>query len=172
MSEKIKSIVPEGFQTLAPTENAIWWQKNPGDVIYGRLLARFPRAKSRKKDAFFYQIKVGPYEKLASLLGVAVDKIQILQGVRSGDEEKEIIKIKPGDIINVDESKALEVLSGYSESDGVFDVFIQCVEKVELDSGNDFWRIIPSVKTIKASSRPIEHKSRVVIDENETFPTT
>lgn len=125
------------YQDLASEQAEGWYQSQPGSWMRVKLLSR---VYMRSKDRYFYQAKV--IDASANMI------------VGKGDEAQQV-PVTKGAIIAFDERKALEVLAPYAESDGVFEAFIHCVSKDEIDGGKTFYRFTVKVRTIKKPSHPI-----------------
>jgi hypothetical protein len=125
--------VPDGFDIMAGRELADGWaKKEKGNVIQGRLVGRFKMGE----DRFFYQIKLDKETK--AITG-------------KGDDTSEVV-LKKGQMVNVDESKAMEDLRKYSDNGGVYNVWIMYGEKAKLPDGGSFWPIVngPRVQMVKS----------------------
>jgi len=132
--------LPEGFTALQVSGQQNWVSKAPGVELQGVLKGRFKRSNNdpKKRDTFFYQIKL------------TVDGCPAIFN-------KEDVTLKRGDIVCVDESKALEVLEAKAEStDEVWEVFIKYVEKVpnKKDPRTSFWRTAVGAKKLEGEQIP------------------
>lgn len=128
-----KNGIPDGFDIMAGRELADGWaMKAKDNVIQGRLIGRFTMGDDRA----FYQVKLDKPCKAF---------------VGRGDETQETV-LQAGQLVNVDESKAMDDLRKYAENGGTYDVWIMYGEKQKLEGGNTFWPIVngPRVKQVKA----------------------
>ena len=124
--------IPDGFDIMAGRELADGWaMKDKGNTIQGRLVGRFTMGDDRA----FYQVKLD--KPCKAITG-------------RGEETVEVV-LQPGNLVNVDESKAMDDLRKYCENGGTYDVWIMYGEKQKLEGGNTFWPIVngPRVKTVK-----------------------
>jgi hypothetical protein len=160
----------EGFRDLAPDRADGWMQPAAGAYVLGRLLGRFVMAKAgRKKQRAFYQVKVkkcGAPKTKDNPAG----EIYMVSG--KGDDST-TLPVQKGVTLAIDERKAIESLAPYAESDGVFDVFIQMIEKIEVAGGEQtFWRCNVRTKQLKAPSHPVRASSnaRAASDEDDDIP--
>jgi hypothetical protein len=130
--DEINAMVPDGFDINVGRQMADGWaRKGKGFIIQGRLLGRVSN-----DDKAYYQ--------------VALQK-PCFATTGKGDEVQEVT-LNEGQIVNVDESKALEDLNKYSSNGGIYDVWIMYGEKQQLPKGGSFWPVVngPRVKMIKA----------------------
>ena len=132
--------LPEGFAPLAVTGQQNWVVKKPGVTVRGVLKGRFERNKRnpKDKDSYFYQIKLTDDGCPAIF-------------------NKENVTLKRGDMVCVDESKALEVLESLaSEDDSVYEVFIKYIDKVpnQRDPRTSFWRTAVGSKRLEGDQIP------------------
>ncbi len=134
------SSLPTGFNAVTPQGegNRAWFKCEVGAVCQGRLIGRFQRKDSK---GAYYQIKLS----------------QTCKAVQGKGDASKTIELEPGDIINVDERSAISSLQPYADSDGIFDVYIQALEKIKLDGGKTFWRMNAGEKQLKAPTHPITH---------------
>lgn len=118
---------PDDFDIAAGREMADGWIiKAAGNVVQGRLLGRHTMpAKGNKKPRSYYQIRLQKPAKATSGKG----------------EDVEEVELKPGQIANVDESKALEELQTYLGKGTDYDVWFAYKAKEELSDGNTFWPV-------------------------------
>lgn len=124
--------LPEGFETVGPVDGIqTWFRPSIGDIVHGRLLGRHERGTGRKQA--FYQVRL--YAPAS--------------GIQGKGDEAELVELAKGDIINVNETKVLQDLRPLTGGDGIYDVHITVLEKVELDSGNTFWRMRIATKTLR-----------------------
>jgi hypothetical protein len=121
-----------------------WFQPQPGAWLLGRLLGRF---EMNDGERAFYQVKV----QSASA--------QMMTG--KGDDARSV-KVEKGNVVAVDERKALEILRPYAESDGIYSVLIQSVSKDEIKGGKSFWRFVTKCKALKPPTSPLRaHKAEI-----------
>lgn len=132
MASETEVKAPDGFDITVGRQNSDGWaRKGKGFTIQGRIINRIDQGD----DKAFYQILL--HKECFAVTG-------------KGDETKEIT-LKEGQIVNVDESKALEDLKKYATNGGVYDVWIMYGEKQQLASGGSFWPVVngPRVRMIK-----------------------
>lgn len=160
----------EGFKDLAPDRADGFFQPAPGAFILGRLLGRSIINKpGRKRQRAIYQIKV----KQAGAPKTKENPNGEAYMVSGKGDDSVTLPIQRGVTLAMDERKALEILAPYAESnDGVFDVFIRSVEKVEIANGEQtFWRFEIRTKQLKAPSHPIRpYSARAGSDEEDDIP--
>jgi hypothetical protein len=160
----------EGFKDLAPDRADGFFQPAPGAFILGRLLGRSIIIKQgRKKQRAIYQIKV----KTAGAPKTPQNPNGEAYMVSGKGDDSVTLPIQRGITLAMDERKALEILAPYAESnDGVFDVFIRSVEKVDIAGGEQtFWRFEIRTKQLKAPSHPIRpYSARAGSDEEDEIP--
>lgn len=118
--------MPDGFTPLNVSGQQNWVAKGPGVVVRGILKGRFKRNKigKNKKETFFYQVKTTIAEVPAIF-------------------DKEEVFLDKGDLVCVDETKALEGLEKLAaDTESMYEVFIKYIEKVpnQNDPGTSFWR--------------------------------
>jgi hypothetical protein len=157
--------VPSGFDTRVGRERGDGWlAKSAGQVVTGRLLGRHVMKGQVNDDGTFrtfYQIKIG---KESSFLD---SSNKIHPGVKAifqdEDKEKHEVILIEGQILNVDEHKALEELAPYTRDGGVYDVWFKYLSEDKLTRGRrnaTFWRLKgPFLKTLrpaKYAPRPAE----------------
>ncbi len=146
----------EGFKDVSPDRADGWFQPAPGAYILGRLLGRFVMAGNRRKPRAFYQVKV----KQAGAPKTKDNPSGQVFMVSGKGEESTVLPVLRGSTLALDERKALEVLSTYAESDGVFDVYIKMLEKVDLAGGEQtFWRCEIRAKALRPPTRPFRSSS-------------
>jgi hypothetical protein len=124
--EAVAMNMPDGFTPLNVSGQQNWVDKGPGVVVRGILKGRFKRNKigKNKKETFFYQIKL------------TIDNVPAIF-------DKEEVSLDKGELVCVDETKALEGLEKLAEdTESVYEVFIKYIEKVpnQNDPGTSFWR--------------------------------
>lgn len=160
----------EGFKDLAPDRADGFFQPAPGAFILGRLLGRSIINKpGRKKQRAIYQIKV----KTAGAPKTPQNPNGEAYMVAGKGDDSVTLPIQRGVTLAMDERKALEILAPYAESnDGVFDVFVRSVEKVDIANGEQtFWRFEIRTKQLKAPSHPIRpYSARAGSDEEDDVP--
>jgi hypothetical protein len=120
--------MPAHFRRATSASDAPWHQPTPGHSFSGRLLGRFemPPEPGRKPRAY-YQVR----------LATPADVAAKVEG--SNDYVPQIAKA--GEVISVDERKALECLRDLAESEKDYDVWISVLGKKKLDGGHTFWQI-------------------------------
>lgn len=144
--------LPEGFEVVTPVDsgNRCWLEKAPGVTVIGQLLGRFERKGTDKdKTSFYYQVKI---------TGFAKDKdgsVIPIKAVKGNGKDKETIVLIVGDVVNIDEISAISDLQKYADSDGVYSVFLQFIDKVGIQGGRSFWRVNVGAKTLKTPSMPL-----------------
>lgn len=123
---------PAGYDISVGRQSSDGWAKKfEGQTINGRLLGRYS-FESGKDERAYYQIKL--YSGCKAITG-------------KGTDTKEVDLIE-NQIVNVDESKAMEDLKTYATNGGIYDVWLQ-YGKQDVDS--KFWPVIgPKLKQIKA----------------------
>ena len=131
---------PDGFDTSIGRQMADgWFVRSENAICQGRLLARVPNGidKNSKKEKFFYQIKL--QKKCKATTGS--DK----------DGDKQEVDLEVDQIVNIDESRALEDLKELATTGGVYDIWIKFGAKKKVDKGW-FWPIVdgPRIKVIKS----------------------
>lgn len=154
--------VPAGFDTRVGRERGDGWLlKSEGQVVQGRLLGRFYMKGQQNDDGttrVFYQIKL---DKGC----IYMKNGERIEGVRANftdpeSKEKSEVILKPGQILNVDEHKALEDLSPFTRDGGTYDVWFKYLRESPIPGrGNrTFWELKgPHIKTIsqaKHAPRP------------------
>jgi len=132
--------LPEGFTALQVSGQQNWLKKAVGVEFRGILKGRFKRNNRdpKKKDTYFYQIKLTS------------------EGCPAVFDKEEIV-LKRGDILCVDESKALEVLESKAEdTTAVWEVFVRYVEKVpnQSDPRTSFWRTAVGARKLEGDQIP------------------
>jgi hypothetical protein len=116
-----------------------WLIKQPGLVICGELLGRFPRRGGRK--GFFYQVRIAS----------GANGGKPLPAIAGTGEERLETTVQPGEVIAFDESKAFESLQRLTDTDGKYAVYLVLGEKQTLASGNSFWPLVhEKYKILKA----------------------
>ena len=132
MSNDKKNEAPAGFDISVGRTQADGWAKKVKDnTIHGRLLGRYTMGEDRA----YYQV-----ELLADC-----------DAVEGKGEEVKDVKLKKGQIVNFDESKAFSDLKPYAADGGIYDVWFKYEDKIKLDNGNTFWPIVgPKLKQVKA----------------------
>ena len=137
-------VMPSDYQLVTPIEGEqLWWKPEPGAVVSGRILGRFPRKDDT--DGAFYQIRVSKFQGQDTGVKAITGK---------GDAAK-TVNVRPGQVINMDERSSLANLRPLAESDGVFDMLLHVLEKTKISGGRTFWRMSCGSKCIKAPSTPI-----------------
>jgi hypothetical protein len=124
--EAITMDMPDGFTPLNVSGQQNWVAKDNGVVVKGILKGRFKRNKigKNKKETFFYQIKC------------TIDGVPAIF-------DKEEVTLDKGDLVCVDETKALEGLEKLAaDTESIYEVYIKYLEKVpnQNDPGTSFWR--------------------------------
>lgn len=160
----------DGFKDVQPDKADGWFQPAAGAFILGRLLGRFvmaSRAGSKRKPRAFYQIKV----KQAGAPKSPKNPNGDVYMVSGKGDDAETLPVQRGNTIAMDERKALEILAGYADSDGVFDVFVRTVEKIDVAGGEQtFWRCEVRMKQLRAPSHPIRSTSPSSADADDEIP--
>ena len=119
---KVKSVetgIPEGYENAQAERSSFWYSPDMRSPLEGLLLGRFPRTKG---NGYYYQIR-------------AVKSCDVVQSIEG--ESVEAVA-NPGQIVNVDERKALECFQACLDVPHM--VFVQSEEKITLDNGQSFWR--------------------------------
>lgn len=125
---------PAGARRLTSDRSAPWFRPSKWAVIHGNLLGRFTMTDGEGDTRAFYQIRV---------TGEPVD------AVRGSGKDKEEVVVERGSVVNLNESKAVEVLRPYAESDGKFRVWI-CVEEKKKVKRGTFWPMDVQIETVVA----------------------
>jgi len=115
-----KIALPEGFRSVVAERAAGFYRPTSGVPVQGVLLSRQSKKAKDGKAKWYYQIRLT--EPCVGIL-------------KKEDGE---IELEAGQILNVDESKALEVLSEHVNQGKA--VFLAPEEKVPLENGQSFWR--------------------------------
>ena len=146
--------LPEGFELVTQADGIqTWYRPKIGKVVFGRLLGRFERKSGRAQA--FYQVKL----------------YHPCEGIQGRGDDAEVVELQKGDVLNVNETSALEELHALAASDGIFDVHITPLEKVDLPNGNTFWCMRIGKKTVRAAtSIPDVSKAQKGNDEYEDIP--
>ncbi len=114
--------MPEGFQELSVSGQQNWITKGPGVTVRGILKGRHKRSKGKQH---FYRVEITAGEVPATFDGNDV-------------------MLKKGDLVCIDETKAMEVLQEKAaETQQAYEVWIQFEEKVpnQNDPSTHFWRM-------------------------------
>ncbi|KKM78673.1 hypothetical protein LCGC14_1357530, partial [marine sediment metagenome] len=111
-----------------------WWRPKEGAIVHGRLMGRHERNTGKKQA--FYQIKL----------------ISSASGIQGKGDDAEVVELEKGGILNVNETKALQCLHPLTADDGIYDVFIKVLEKVAIEGGHSFWRMMMKKKTLRAAT--------------------
>lgn len=148
-----QSMIPDSAQLVTPIEGdgQRWWRKEAASVVYGRLLGRFARNDG---ESFYYQIRIGEYKVLQDLLK-RKSVVPYPNAVMGRGDDTKTMTVKPGDVINVDEIKAIQNLAGYVESDGIFDAIVHALEKTKIAGGHTYWRMESGAIVVKPASGPV-----------------
>jgi hypothetical protein len=157
----------EGFRDVAPDKADGWFQPAPGAYVLGRLLGRFTMTGGRKKPRAFYQIRV----KQCGAPKTSQNPNGDVFMVSGKGDDATTLPIQKGATLAMDERKAFEILAGYADSDGVFDVFVRFIEKVDVAGGEQtFWRCEIRTKQLKAPKHPIRASSARASDDDDDIP--
>lgn len=136
--------MPDDYQLVTPMEGEQrWWKPEVGAVVFGRLLGRFPR---RDGDGAYYQIRVEKFGK---------GKLPPVRAITGKGDDAKTIEVGIGEVINMDERSSIANLAPQAMSDGVYNVLINCLEKVKISGGRTYWRMTAGIKQVKAPSSPI-----------------
>jgi len=145
--------VPAGFNQRVGRERGDGWlSKSEGQVIQGRLLGRFTMKGQVNDDGtfrVFYQIKL---DKGCSYVKEGTRFDGVRANITDDNKEKREVILTAGQVLNVDEHKALEDLSPFTRDGGVYDVWFKYVRESKLPGrGNrTFWELKgPNIKTIE-----------------------
>jgi len=164
--KKTDNEVPSGFDTRVGRERGDGWlTKSAGQVVTGRLLGRHTMKGQVNDDGTFrtfYQIKIAKESCFIDSNGKSQPGVKAI--FQDEDKEKHEVILSEGQILNVDEHKALEELSPYTRDGGVYDVWFKYISEDKLPrSGRrnaTFWRLKgPFLKTLrpaKYAPRPAE----------------
>ena len=125
--EKEEKKVPEGkgWEDVNPLESRFYTLKEPGAIWAGLLIGRYER---NDRKGYYYQVRVGAETPAKTSDG-------------------EVVMLPAGEVINVDETKALERLAHYAAMDEDFEIWIHCVEKIKVTSGS-FWKMDVKVRKV------------------------
>lgn len=129
---------PEGFtETVSTTERGAGWViKKEGVIVQGRLLGRQEMSKTGRDGSAraFYRVKL---------------QRDCLCVVGKGDDSQEAT-IVPGEVVNVDESYALQELEPRTRDGGVYDVWIRYGKQ---DEDSKFWPADIKLRVIEEPTR-------------------
>lgn len=136
---------PPGFDEVVTSSSRAdgWAKKGEGFVIQGRLISRTTMREQDRdgKRRSFYTIEL--QAKAAATTG-------------KGDDVEDVT-LEPGDLINVDESAALEDLEPRTRDGGVYDVWIKYGKQQESSKKGQkgFWPATIRLRTIKPATRAV-----------------
>lgn len=139
--------IPEGFTINAGRERGEGWiVKEEGNTVQGRLIGRQTYKTKRGKTRAFYQIKL---EKPCT---IEIENPDFNEEADEDEDNPERIKAKgeEGQIVNIDEFKKLEDLEPYTKDGGVYDVWFQIGEKIEIGDEQTMWTLVgPRLRVVK-----------------------
>ncbi len=129
---KTENELPSGYEKVGIDGPQAWHRPEVGATVEGVLLARHKR---KKGPGYFYQLKL-----VKPTLAVRKD---------GETKETETVELEPGEVICVDERAALKDLVHLTkDKPGSWQVFLRCIEKVDIDNGQTFWRYSVGKKRI------------------------
>lgn len=150
----------DGFHQLTHDFEG-WYVRQEGGLCQGVILARIKRPTEVQPNGRSYIVRL-------------TRPCYIIKPKQGEDEPPALVPAKT--IICVDESKALEVLSGCGQYPGEYECKILCKGKKKVGSGGkkgkSFWDLDVKVKQIAGHRRPLPTQmasSREVEDEDEDF---
>jgi len=126
---------PDDFDIDLSKEMGLGWAlKSEGAIVCGRLVRRvkMPNGKDGKPRSF-YQIRIRDgYEVIAT-----------------DEESDDPIKLVGGDLVNVDNSSALDRLNDFCDDGGIYEVWIRYGAKIPISGGNTYWPATLKIKVVK-----------------------
>lgn len=129
--------MPEGFDLVTPRKEDGWFAAKEGLTIVGEILGRFQRTDPNTGQVqYFYQIGLTKEVEASVRL--------------KGAKEYTTGLLKPGALLNVNESKALEDLVDLVEGDSRWEIWIEVgsKEKVKSNSKRSFWKMTVGKKRL------------------------
>lgn len=143
---------PSGFtEQVASTDRAAGWViKREGVIVQGRLLGR---QEMRSQDRAFYRIEL--HRDVECTVG-------------KGEDAKEVTCVI-GEIVNVDESTALEDLEPRTRDGGIYDVWIRYGKQAESNRKGQkgFWPADIRLKVIEEPTRDAQRRAPRKRDERD-----
>lgn len=123
--------LPEGFIAVSALDIDGYFEPQEGAVVRGILIGRFERTKPGPdgKLGHYYQIR------LSQMCTAAVER------EKDENDEKIPATLMPGQILFMDERKAIEGLKEWADSGRDIEVFVSCGAKIKLDGGKTFWKM-------------------------------
>ncbi len=173
-TRKTESEVPAGFDTRVGRERGDGWlKKTAGQVIVGRLLGRFGMKGQTNDDGsvrVFYQVQLAEGCKMVKD-GKEVEGVFAMWQNPDNKDDKQEVVLTAGQIVNIDEHKALEDLGPYTRNGGIYDVWMKYLaeDPIPGKKNRTFWRMKgPHLKTIKpATRRPDADTLQEAVTEGE-----
>jgi hypothetical protein len=135
-------LAPEGFNIDLTKRMADGWaKKEPGAIVQGRVLGVITTGKDERTGKPNRSIQVR----------LKKSAMAVIEDPDSEDGEMMEIKLEPGKLINVDETAALDKVSGYLDKGQAFDIWIYFKGKVPIKGTNrSYWDMDVRLKPLSA----------------------
>ncbi len=131
--------IPEGFDPVGFSGKLMFAVKSPGAIVRGVLVGYMHKKGLMKANAF--QIKL----TMPCMVSEKTEK-----GAKASTRTAQ-----PGEVVSVDDSKALEDLRKFTADGGRYEVYIKYIEQQPLANGQSFWLAQVAKKILSAPPAPV-----------------
>lgn len=142
--------VGDDYQELGGGEFHPWVDKQAmiGKPFIAVLKGRFQKQGKRSKGGFGFTLRLERVPKGG------------IPCITSDPETRKPVKLvcRPGQMVSLDHTKALDDLQDLLDSGGVYRVYFKIKEVQTLESGNTFYKWITKAKCVKAPPKPVERE--------------
>jgi hypothetical protein len=128
---------PEGFRKRTADSGAPWFLKEVGAVCYGLLEGRFEMTGGEQGGRAYYQVRLK----------------EPCKGTIGKGEDAEIVELRPGDLVNLNENYKIEVLredTDVIKRGGAVEVWAHFVKKINIGGGQTMWDIEVYTQIVRA----------------------
>ncbi len=174
IKSKESSNLPKGFDTrVGRAKGDGWLKKVPGVVIIGRLQGRYEMKGQQNDDGsyrVFYQVQLQAGSGVFGKDGKPASTTVPASAKNPETDEKMEVELSEGQVVNIDEHKALEDLADYCGNGGIYDVYIRYVSQDPIPGKGKktFWQVDgPHLRTIKAGTVRHVQRSAVPVGQDD-----
>lgn len=154
--EAAPSDLDADYRDVAADRSDGWYEPVKGSWFEGRLIGRFEMSNQKNSDG-----KPRAYYQARVLRGSGYMK------VGKGKDVKRV-KYERGTLLAFDERKAMESLRPQATSDGVYNVYVEALDKEPVAGTNrTFWKFKVRAKTLRPPKAPLA--SNTAIDDDIPF---
>ena len=140
-------LLPEGFTNSSSLKSTYFFDRKLGDpVIRGVILGYYP--KRGGYDGFFYQL-------------VLTGPCSACKRWNDALEDYEQVECQEGDIVNIDESAAMEAFRGFVEgtqNGRYYEVFVRFLGKQKTRNGMTAWKCVLGHKKYRGDIEKLKAK--------------